>query len=32
VAWTKKNPQYMKDGAIDTLFRYAAETFPCKKR
>lgn len=32
VAWAKKNPQYMKDGAIDTLFRYAAETFPCKKR
>lgn len=32
VAWTKKNPQHMKDGAIDTLFRYAAEAFPCKKR
>ncbi len=32
VAWMQKNPQYMKDGAIDTLFRYAAETFPCKKR
>ncbi|MFO1206957.1 MAG: Rap1a/Tai family immunity protein [Burkholderiales bacterium] len=32
IAWTKNNPQYLKDGAIDTLFRYAAEAFPCKKR
>lgn len=31
VAWAKKNPQYMKDGAVDTLFRYAAETYPCKR-
>jgi hypothetical protein len=31
VAWAKRNPQFMKDGAIDTLFRYAAETYPCKR-
>jgi hypothetical protein len=31
VAWAKKNPQYMNDGSIDTLFRYAAEAFPCKR-
>jgi hypothetical protein len=31
VAWAKKNPQFMKDGAIDTLFRYAAEAYPCKR-
>jgi hypothetical protein len=31
VAWAQKRPQYMNDGAIDTLFRYAAETFPCKR-
>lgn len=31
VAWAKKNPQYMKDGAIDTLFRFAAEAYPCKR-
>jgi hypothetical protein len=31
VAWAKKNPQYLKDGAIDTLFRYAVETYPCKR-
>ena len=31
VAWAQKNPQYMKDGAIDTLFRYAAAAFPCKR-
>lgn len=31
VAWAKKNPQYMNDGAIDTLFRYAAQAYPCKR-
>jgi hypothetical protein len=31
VAWAKKNPQYMNDGGIDTLFRYAAQTYPCKR-
>jgi hypothetical protein len=31
VAWIKKNPQYMNDGGIDTLFRYAAQTYPCKR-
>jgi hypothetical protein len=31
VAWLKARPQYNNDGAIDTLFRYAAEAFPCKR-
>lgn len=31
VAWMKAHPQYNKDGAIDALFRFAAETFPCKR-
>jgi Rap1a immunity proteins len=31
VAWAKGRPQVMQDGAIDTLFRYAAEAYPCRK-
>jgi hypothetical protein len=31
VAWLKARPQYNNDGAIDALFRYAAEAFPCKR-
>ena len=31
VAWAGANPKYMKDPAIDTLFRYLAEAYPCKK-
>ena len=31
VAWAKSHPQRMKESAIDTLFRYLAETYPCKK-
>jgi len=31
VVWAKARPQYMEHGAIDTLFRFAAETFPCKQ-
>lgn len=31
VAWAKSRPQLMGEGAIDTLFRYAAEAFPCKR-
>lgn len=31
VAWLKARPQYSNDGAIDALFRYAAEAFPCKR-
>ena len=31
VAWAKARPQYKKDPAIDTLFRYLAETYPCRK-
>lgn len=30
VAWAGSRPQYMKDPPIDTLFRYLAETYPCK--
>ena len=31
VAWLQARPQYGNDAAIDALFRYAAEAFPCKR-
>ena len=31
VAWAKSRPQYSKDAPLDTLFRYLAETYPCRK-
>lgn len=31
VGWLKARPQYNNDGAIDALFRYAAEAYPCKR-
>jgi hypothetical protein len=31
VAWLKARPNLANDGAIDALFRYAAEAFPCKR-
>jgi hypothetical protein len=31
VTWANAHPQFMKEGAVDTLFRYLAETYPCKK-
>lgn len=31
VAWAKSRPQFMKDPPLDTLFRYLAETYPCRK-
>jgi hypothetical protein len=31
VAWAKARPQYMQSSAVDTLFRFAAETYPCKR-
>ena len=31
VAWSAKNAKYMTDPPIDALFRYLAETYPCKK-
>ncbi len=31
VAWMKTHPQYNSDGAIDALFRFGAETYPCKR-
>jgi hypothetical protein len=31
VAWAKSRPQYMKDPPLDTLFRYLAEAYPCRK-
>jgi hypothetical protein len=31
VAWMQARPQFNNDGAIDALFRYAAEAFPCKR-
>ena len=29
VKWAKANPQYMSEPAVETLFRYLAETYPC---
>jgi hypothetical protein len=31
VVWMKAHPQFNNDGAVDALFRYAAEAFPCKR-
>lgn len=31
VAWAKTRPQHMPNHAIDTLFIYLAEAYPCKK-
>jgi Rap1a immunity proteins len=31
VAWAKARPQLLKNGAVDTLFQFAAETYPCKR-
>jgi hypothetical protein len=31
VVWAKARPQFMQAGAVDTLFRFAAETYPCKR-
>lgn len=31
VGWMKARPQFEKDGAIDALFRFAAEAYPCKR-
>ena len=30
VAWSKANPSFMKDAAVDTLFRFLAGSFPCR--
>ena len=30
VAWSKDNPSFMKDSAVDTFFRFLAGAFPCK--
>jgi hypothetical protein len=31
VAWAKARPQFMQSSAVDTLFRFAAENYPCKR-
>ena len=31
VAWVKANPKYASEPPIDTLFRYLAATYPCRK-
>jgi hypothetical protein len=31
VAWLNARPQFSNDGAIDALFGYAAESYPCKR-
>jgi len=30
--WAKRNPQNASQAAVDALFRFAVETWPCKKR
>ncbi len=30
VAWSKANPSFMKDSAVDTMFRFLAGAYPCK--
>jgi hypothetical protein len=30
VAWSKSNQSFMKDSAVDTLFRFLAGAYPCK--
>jgi hypothetical protein len=30
VAWTTKHPEHGSELAVDTLFRYLAEAYPCK--
>ena len=30
VTWSKANPSFMKDAAVDTLFRFLAGSFPCR--
>jgi len=29
VTWARANPQYMSEPAVESLFRYLAETYPC---
>jgi hypothetical protein len=31
LAWARNNPQYMGEPAVDTLFRWLAATWPCRK-
>ncbi|MBM4266755.1 MAG: hypothetical protein FJ144_09105 [Deltaproteobacteria bacterium] len=31
LVWAKGHPQYMKENAAATLFKFLHETFPCKK-
>lgn len=31
VAWVKARPQYLTSPAVDTIFRYLGETYPCRK-
>jgi Rap1a immunity proteins len=31
VTWARQNPQYMEEPAVETLFRWLATTWPCRK-
>jgi Rap1a immunity proteins len=31
VAWARENPQHMGEPAVETLFRWSATTWPCRK-
>jgi hypothetical protein len=31
IAWVKAKPERSKEAAVDAVFRYLGETYPCKK-
>lgn len=31
VVWARNHPQHMQERAVETLFRFLAETYPCPK-
>jgi hypothetical protein len=31
VAWTQENPQYLNEPPVDSLFRFLATKFPCRR-
>ena len=31
VVWANAHPQYLNDPAVDTMFRYLGETYPCNR-
>jgi hypothetical protein len=31
VAWTQENPQYLNERPVDSMFRFFATKFPCRR-